>query len=68
MAESKKIQKSVVEDFVKEKLVKDKSELSSYKLTSEELIINGVKQPDSVHKKFKEKYVKSNNWSMSYSD
>ncbi len=68
IAASKKMQEDIVTDFVNEKLVKEKADLSSYMLSDEELIINGVKQPASVHKKFKEKYVRDKHWKMSYNN
>jgi bla regulator protein blaR1 len=66
MAESKKMQESIIADFIKEHIIKDKKELSSYKLSNEELIVNGIKQPDAIYKKFKTKYVKGNNWTIEY--
>ncbi|MEO5890612.1 MAG: M56 family metallopeptidase [Ferruginibacter sp.] len=66
MEESKKLQEKIIGDLIKEKIIKDKSELKSYKLSNDELIVNGVKQPDAIHKKFREKYVKGGNWTMAY--
>ena len=68
MAESKKLQERIVDDFIKQNIIKDKKDLSSYKLSDKELIVNGEKQPAGIHKRFKDKYVKNNNWSMSYNN
>ncbi|CAN5373126.1 hypothetical protein BH11BAC3_BH11BAC3_15630 [soil metagenome] len=68
IAVSKKMQEDIVSDFISQQLIKSKSDLSSYQLSNEELIINGVKQPAAVHKKFKEKYVKDKHWKMSYNN
>ncbi|MEP7141489.1 MAG: M56 family metallopeptidase [Ferruginibacter sp.] len=68
MEESKKMQENVIADFIKENLIKDKKELFSYKLSNEELIVNGVKQPDAIHQRFKDKYVSGNNRTMQYNN
>ncbi|MEO6232933.1 MAG: M56 family metallopeptidase [Ferruginibacter sp.] len=68
IAVSKKMQEDIVTDFISQQLIKDKDDLSSYQLSNDELIINGVKQPAVVHKKFKEKYVKDKHWKMSYNN
>jgi hypothetical protein len=52
-----------------ENIIKNKKELTSYTLNDEELIVNGVKQPDAIYKKFKDKYVKGNTrLSMNYNN
>ena len=66
--ESKKIQDAMISDFISENIIKDKSELKSYKLNKQELIVNGVKQGSAVHQRFKTKYVKGNNWTMQYNN
>lgn len=65
LEESKKMQEAVVNDLIREKIIVNKSELRSCVLNIEALIVNGVKQPDAIHKKFKQKYVKGDNWTMS---
>ncbi|MEP7108995.1 MAG: M56 family metallopeptidase [Ferruginibacter sp.] len=66
MERSSKIQAGFIEDLIKEHILKGKEELSTYKLSNEELIVNGVKQAGAIHKKFKDKYVKGDNWTMEY--
>jgi hypothetical protein len=39
-------------------VIVDEKNLSSLTLNEEVLIVNGVKQSDTLHKKFKNKYVK----------
>ena len=46
-------------DLVNESVLKDKSSLSTFKLTNTELVVNGAKQPDDVQKKLSSKYLKS---------
>ncbi|MCF0055801.1 M56 family metallopeptidase [Dyadobacter sp. CY356] len=60
-----KIQSGLIEDLTKEGVIKSNSDLS-YKLNSEELIVNGVKQPASLHQKMKAKYVQGPGWEMVY--
>ncbi len=40
--------------------------LLSYKLNDDELIVNGVKQPATLHHKLKNKYVKNPGWAIRY--
>jgi hypothetical protein len=50
----------VTNDLINEHIIKDKSGLSTIKLTYAELIVNGVKQPDEIQKKFAAKYYPGN--------
>jgi len=50
----------VTNDLINEHIIKDKSDLSTVKLTYAELIVNGVKQPDEIQKKFAAKYYPGN--------
>ncbi|MEP7229820.1 MAG: M56 family metallopeptidase [Ginsengibacter sp.] len=56
MEQAKAIQKEIISDLIEEGIIQNESDLSSYKLSNDELIVNGTKQPDAIHKKFKEKY------------
>ena len=58
MEQSQIIQQKMIDDLIKEHIIKDKMELTSLKLDDQELIVNGVRQPDAMHKKFRVKYVK----------
>ncbi|MCW3093016.1 MAG: hypothetical protein JWP81_4085 [Ferruginibacter sp.] len=68
MLESEKLQEKIIGDFIRENIIKNKEELHSYRLTNNELIVNGIKQPAAIHKIFKEKYVKGNHWTMVFND
>jgi beta-lactamase regulating signal transducer with metallopeptidase domain len=68
MEQSKLLQEKIIADFVTEGIIEDKSELSSYKLNNEALMVNGVKLPEAVFKKFRNNYVKSKHWSMEYNN
>ncbi|SEJ20054.1 BlaR1 peptidase M56 [Dyadobacter sp. SG02] len=52
-----KIQDGVIEELTREGIVKDKDNLS-YKLSDEELVVNGAKQSADLHQKLKAKYLK----------
>lgn len=52
-----KIQEGIINELTSEGLVKDKENLS-YKLSDEDLIVNGVKQSAGLHQKLKAKYIK----------
>lgn len=40
--------------------------LLSYKLNDDELVVNGIKQPATLHHKLKNKYVKNPGWAIRY--
>lgn len=63
---SKLLRQQIVEDMIDANVIKDKNGLTSYKLNNDELIVNGVKQPEDIFKRFKDKYVKNNNQVMEY--
>ncbi len=66
MEQSRILQEKIIENFISENIIKNKKELYSYKLSADELIVNGIKQPEAIHKKFKDKYVKNNSWMIIY--
>ena len=68
MEQSKLLQEKIIGDFINEHIIKDKADLSSYKLSNEELIVNDVKQSDVIFKKFKDKYVKNQHWTIMYNN
>jgi len=49
----------VITDLVNENILNDRSTLSSFYLTNSSLMVNGVKQPESIHDKLKVKYLKN---------
>ncbi|SEI99836.1 BlaR1 peptidase M56 [Dyadobacter koreensis] len=60
-----KLQEELIDDLIKEGVIKDENNLS-YKLNSDELVVNGVKQAPAVHQKFKHRYVKEAGWETIY--
>lgn len=52
-----KIQDGVIDELTRAGLVTDKDNLS-YKLSNDELVVNGVKQSADLHQKLKSKYLK----------
>jgi|GEM_PF-875124 len=56
---------SVTNDLVSENVLKDKSDLSSFKLTNSFLVVNGKQQPEEVHQKLRDKYLASPKYSIS---
>ena len=48
---------NVTDDLVSENVIRDKSDLASFKLTNKFLTVNGKKQPDEIHEKLKNKYL-----------
>ncbi|ACU62630.1 M56 family metallopeptidase [Chitinophaga pinensis] len=57
--ENEETQHKIISDIVKAKVVTDKAQLFSYKLSNTEFLVNDVKQPTTLFEKFKEKYIKS---------
>ena len=60
-----KLQEELIDDLIKEGVIKDENNLS-YKLNSDELVVNEVKQAPAVHQKFKHRYVKEAGWETIY--
>ena len=50
--------KSIINDLLAEKLINKADDDLSFSLNYEELIVNNVRQPDALHEKFVEKYIK----------
>ncbi len=57
--EDRKTLAALIDDLVKENVIKDKDELFILQLTEEGLIINNKKQPAELHQRIKAKYLKS---------
>jgi len=60
--------KQAIDDMVKEGIISTRDNLS-FKLSTEEFIVNGKKQPDDVYQRYRAKYVKitgHNQWSWYY--
>ncbi|MPR32095.1 M56 family metallopeptidase [Salmonirosea aquatica] len=56
-AEYETMQADFINELMEAGVIRDKTGLS-YKLSADELIVNGVKQPDALHQKLKAKYLK----------
>jgi beta-lactamase regulating signal transducer with metallopeptidase domain len=60
------LSRNIITDLEKEGAIAAIAQVRSYLLSNEELIVNGVKQPESLHRKLKSKYVKSAGWAILY--
>jgi galactose-1-phosphate uridylyltransferase len=52
------LRQNIIDDLAADNIIQDKKHVS-FQLNNEEMIVNGVKQPEKVFRKFKEKYGKS---------
>jgi colicin import membrane protein len=64
--ENERMMKEMVADLVSDKIIPDADSLHDLTLNSDEMIVNGVKQPDDVFKKYRGKYNQSSKGSFSY--
>lgn len=64
-AEYEKMQEALISDLIKEGIIKDTKKLS-YRLSDDELVVNGVKQPAALHLKMKTKYISTGGVEMVY--
>ena len=55
-AEDQRLMKQMLGDLVTDKIVPDENSVREITLNADEMTVNGVKQPDSVYQKYKEKY------------
>jgi|GEM_PF-5724713 len=55
----------IADELVKENIITDKNDVT-FRITNEELIVNGVKQPEALHKKILSKYVKKPGDNINY--
>jgi len=60
-AANERFMKEFTEDLVSDKIIPDANSLKEFSLNKTEMVVNGVKQPDSVYKKYSEKYSKQSN-------
>jgi hypothetical protein len=60
-AANERFMKEFTEDLVSDKIIPDANSLKDFSLNKTEMVVNGVKQPDSVYKKYSEKYSKQSN-------
>ncbi len=54
--ENERLMKQLVQDLVADKIIPDENSLHDLTINSDGMTVNGVKQPDGVFKKYKEKY------------
>jgi transmembrane sensor len=52
----KKIVKNIISDIISQRIVPGKDSIEWFGLTDKEFIINGIKQTESTHQKFRKKY------------
>jgi beta-lactamase regulating signal transducer with metallopeptidase domain len=57
---------SIIEELVKDKLVKDKESLQGFRLSEDALVVNGVKQSQELHTKYKQKFIKHPGYGIYY--
>lgn len=56
LEEQKKIVKNIISDIINQHIVPGKDSIEWFGLTDKEFIINGVKQAEGTHQKFRKKY------------
>ncbi len=66
--ENERFIKQLTTDLVSDKIIPDASSLHELSFNSDEMTVNGVKQPDEVFKKYKEKYNRFAKGTFSYSN
>jgi colicin import membrane protein len=64
---NEKMMKDITDDLVNDKIIPDTNSLHEIRLSEFGMSVNGVKQPDEVFKKYKEKYRKSSEGTFMYS-
>lgn len=66
-AANERFMKEFTGDLVSDKIIPDKNSLHEFRLDNEGMTVNGVKQPDELYKKYKEKYSKESSGGFTYS-
>lgn len=64
---NERFMKEFTEDLINDKIIPDKNSLREFRLYNEGMTVNGVKQPDELYKKYKEKYSKQSSGGFTYS-
>jgi len=62
----RKMINGLVDELVNEKIVATKAAVTSILLDGDQLIVNGVKQPDGIHLRFKAKYLNGKRTRINY--
>jgi len=65
-AENERTMKQIIADLISDKIIPDANSLHDLTFNSEEMTVNGVKQPDDIFKKYREKYNRFSKGSFSY--
>jgi len=65
--ENERVMKQLIGDLVSDKIIPDENSLHSLTFDGYDMVVNGVKQPDAVYKKYAEKYTRFSHNSFSYS-
>jgi len=60
-AANERFMKEFTEDLVSDKIIPDANSLKEFSLNRESMIVNGVKQPEELFKKYSKKYSKQSN-------
>lgn len=66
-AADRKLLDEMIADLVSDKLISGASELRLLTLTPTEMTVNGIKQPDALHKKYQDRYTRFAKNSLTYS-
>lgn len=53
--------KELIADMISDHIITEESNTLSFKLSSREFVVNGIKQPEPVYDKYKSKYIKTVN-------
>lgn len=64
--EDRALIKNLIEELIKDDIIPDGKSVTQLMLTNEEFIINGKKQSEELHSKFKAKFLKKPGHSISY--
>lgn len=64
--EAEELMKSIIEEMITDKLVKDKESLNGFRLTEDAFVVNGVKQSDALHTKYLQKFIKRQGYGIYY--
>lgn len=66
-ASNERFIKELTEDLLNDKIIKDKESLREFRIDNEGMTVNGVKQPEEVFKRYKEKYSRQSSGGFDYS-
>lgn len=64
--EDRALVKSLIAELIKQKIVSDEKDVTSVRLTNDEFYVNGKKQSEELHSKFKSTFLKKPGNSISF--